>query len=251
MDHNHGAPLKYECPVCHGTGYETVLEKVAGYEYPLELAQPCTKCKGRRRIQDATGVPPQFHDVDLSRFGFDSYSRDIGGLKKIAEDFLKNYQERWKKSGEGIYLWSETPGSGKTYLSCCIGKSVMIKHDIQMRFITVPDYLAKVGESYKRQPGEYDESEVYRECDLLIFDDLGTQKNGEWQLQEMFRIINKRANEDKITIFTSNKPPEGLNLDKRTIGRIINKSIVLRMPEESIRDRKAKEKQETFLRGIL
>lgn len=251
MGYNHGVASRYECPVCRGTGYETVLEKAAGYEYPLEFAQPCTKCKGERRMQDLTGVPPQLHDADLSKFRFDFYSRDIGNLKKIAEDFLKNYRKRWEKFGKGLYLWSETPGSGKTFLSCCLGKSAMIKHDLQMRFVTVPDYLAKVGESYKRQPGEYDESEVYRECDLLIFDDIGAQKNGEWQSQEVFRIINKRLNADKVIIFTSNKPPESLNLDSRTIGRIVKKSIVLQMPEESIRDREAREEQEDFLRDIL
>lgn len=248
---NHGAALKYECPSCGGTGYEIVLEEVAGYEVPLEFAQPCTKCKGERRFEDKTGVPPQFRNADLSKFGFDSYLRNAGNLKKIAEDFVKNYRERWEKTGKGLYLWSETPGSGKTFLSCCIGSSVMIKHDLQMRFTTVPDYLARVGESYDREPGEYDESEVYRECDLLIFDDIGAQKKGEWQSQEIFRIINKRLNEDKVIIFTSNQPPENLNLDNRAIGRIVKKSIVLRMPEESIRDREAKREQKIFLDDIL
>jgi len=128
-----------------------------------------------------TGVPPQFRDADLSKFGFDSYSHDMGNLRKIAEDFLRNYRERWEKSGKGLYLWSKTPGSGKTFLACCLGKSVMIKYDLRMRFTTVPDYLAKVGESYKRQQGEHDESAVYMECNLLIFDDIGAQKSGEWQ----------------------------------------------------------------------
>lgn len=198
-----------------------------------------------------TGVPPQFRGADLSKFGFDSYSRDMGNLRKIAEDFLKNYRERWEKAGKGLYLWSKTPGSGKTFLSCCIGKSVMIKYDLRMRFITVPDYLAKVGESYKRQPGECDESAIYRECDLLIFDDIGAQKNGEWQQQEVFRIINERLNAGKVIIFTSNMCPEDLNLDDRTIDRIMKKSVILQMPEESIRRREAKEEQDDFLKGIL
>ncbi len=160
------------------------------------------------------GVPPQFRDADLGKFGFDSYSRDMGNLRKIAENFLKNYRERWEKAGKGLYLWSKTPGSGKTFLSCCIGKSVMVKYDLRTRFVTVPDYLAKVGESYKRQPGECDESAVYRECDLLIFDDIGAQKSGEWQQQEVFRIINERLNAGKVIIFTSNMCPENLNSDK-------------------------------------
>lgn len=252
MEHNQEAVLNSElCPVCGGTGYELYRQRVDGYEMPLEFAKPCTRCKTQRRMKDLTGVPPQFRDADLSKFGFGSYSRDMGNLRKISEDFLKNYQERWKKAGKGLYLWSKTPGSGKTFLSCCIGKSAMIKYGLQMRFVTVSDYLAKVGDSYKRQPGECDESAVYRECELLIFDDIGAQKSGEWQQQEVFRIINERLNTGKIIIFTSNVCLEDLNLDDRTIDRIMKKSVILQMPEESIRRREAKEEQEDFLKDIL
>lgn len=252
MEHNQEAVLNSDvCPVCGGTGYELYRQKVDGYKTSAEFARPCTRCRTERRLQDITGVPPQFRDADLNKFGFGSYSHDMGNLRKIAEDFLRNYRERWEKSGKGLYLWSKTPGSGKTFLSCCIGKTVMIKHDLQMRFITVPDYLVKVGESYKRQQGEYDESAVYRECDLLIFDDIGSQKSGEWQQQEIFRIINERLNTRKTIIFTSNMCPEDLNLNDRIIDRIMKNSVVLQMPEEAIRRKEAKEEQDSFLRDIL
>ncbi len=253
MEHSQEAVLNSDiCPVCGGSGWETYNPgEIPGYGIPQDFYRPCTRCRTQRRLQDMTGVPPQFRDADLGKFGFDSYSRDMGNLRKIAADFLKNYRERWEKAGKGLYLWSKTPGSGKTLLSCCIGKSVMIKYDLRMRFITVPDYLAKVGESYKRQPGECDESAIYRECDLLIFDDIGAQKSGEWQQQEVFRIINERLNAGKVIIFTSNMCPEDLNLDDRTIDRIMKKSVILQMPEESIRRREAKEEQDDFLKGIL
>lgn len=253
MEHNQESVLDSDvCPVCGGSGWETYNPgEILGYGVPQDYVKPCSRCRAQRRMQDETGVPPQFRAADLGKFGFESYSHDMGNLRKITEDFLRNYQERWEKSGKWLYLWSKTPGSGKTFLACCLGKSVMIKYDLRMCFTTVPDYLAKVGESYKRQQGECDESAVYRECDLLIFDDIGTQKSGEWQQQEVFRIINERLNAGKIIILTSNMCPEDLNLDNRTIDRIMKKSVVLQMPEESIRRREAKEEQEDFLRDIL
>lgn len=253
MVHSQAAVSNSEvCPVCGGTGWETYNPgEIPGYGIPQDFGRPCQKCQTIRRLQDITGVPMQIADADLSKFGFNSYSRDMGNLRKIVEDFLRNYRERWEKSGKGLYLWSKTPGSGKTFLSCCIGKSVMVKHNVQMRFITAPDYLAMVGESYKRQQGEFDKSAVYRECNLLILDDIGAQKTGEWQSQEIFRIINERLNAGKVIIFTSNMCPEDLNLDNRTIDRIMKKSVVLQMPEESIRNRKTKEEQDNFLWDIL
>ncbi len=148
------------CPVCGGTGWELFRQRMKEYDAPLEFARPCTRCREKKRLEDDTGVPPQFREAYLSKFRFDSYTRDMGNLRKIVEDFLKNYQNRWQKSGKGIYLWSNTSGSGKTFLSCCLAKSVMVKYDLRMRFITVPDYLALVGESYKRQQGLADESAI-------------------------------------------------------------------------------------------
>lgn len=239
------------CPVCGGTGYELIKESAEGYTFPLQFCRPCTRCSAQMRAQDETGVPPQFCNADLTKFGFDSYSRDMTNLRRIAEDFVYNYEMRWQKQAKGLYLWSKTPGTGKSFLSCCIGRSAMIKHNLQFRFVTAPDYLAKVRESYSRQPGVEDRSRVYRECALLVLDDICAQKSGEWQDQEVFRIINERLNAGRITIYTSNTPPEELNLNPRTIGRITKSSVVLQMPEESIREKLARKEQEEFLSQIL
>jgi DNA replication protein DnaC len=85
----------------------------------------------------------------------------------------------------------------------------------------------------------------------LIVDDLGSQKSGEWQSQELFRLINTRLNEGLLTIFTANMPPEKLNLDQRTIDRVTKLSVVIQMPEESIRAKLAAREQEIFLREIF
>ena len=78
-------------------------------------------------------------------------------FKQVIWDFFNNFKT-WEKSGKGLYLWSKTPGSGKTFLSCCVARSLMVKYDLRMRFVTAPDYLAAVGESYKRQEGMMDKS---------------------------------------------------------------------------------------------
>lgn len=239
-----------ECPVCGGSGWELNLSDVEGYDKPLEFARRCTRCSGVRRLQDKTNVPPQFYEADLSKFRFDIYSRNMGKMDKLARNFFNKFRE-WEKAGKGLYIWSKTPGSGKTFLSCCLGKSIMMRYDLHMRFVTVPDYLAAVGVSYKREQGAEDESQVFRKCDLLILDDVGTQKSGDWQEQELFRIINERLNAGNVTIYTANMPPEDLNVSERTIDRIMKSSVVIQMPEESIRRKRAKEEQEDFLTRML
>lgn len=127
----------------------------------------------------------------------------------------------------------------------------MMQNDAQMRFVTEPDYLASVQEGYRRERGLSDPSEVYRTCRLLVLDDLGTQKDGDWMQQEMFRLINTRANNRLVTIYTSNNSTDTLKFNSRTVNRIEKSSIILHMPEESIRKKEAREEQARFAAKIL
>ena len=127
----------------------------------------------------------------------------------------------------------------------------MMKYDLQMRFITAPDYISVVGDSYKRERGELDSSEVYRECKLLVLDDIGAQADKDWQRQELFRLINKRMEDGNVTIYTSNMSTDNLNVDARTRDRIVKASVELQMPEESLRRKKAEMEQQQFLREVL
>lgn len=241
-----------DCPMCHGTGWYLYKATVYDYGEPTELeyAKKCPKCSGRQRMNDRTGVPDDYYEADLHKFDFGAYSCDLSNLKKLVWNMFNNF-DKWRDSGKGLYLWSKTPGSGKTFLSCCIAKSIMLKYDIQMRFVTAPDYISLVGDSYKRDRGEVDQSKIYRECPLLVLDDIGTQIDKDWQRQEMFRLINSRMEHGGVTIYTSNMSAENLNIDDRSKDRIIKTSVVLQMPEESIRRKKAKNEQDDFLRGIL
>ena len=57
-----------ECPVCHGTGWEITLEILEGYREPLALAKRCSRCRGKRYINDQTGIPPEYCNADLSKY---------------------------------------------------------------------------------------------------------------------------------------------------------------------------------------
>lgn len=239
-----------DCPKCQGTGWMLIPGEADGYNEILLFAQKCPNCSGSRRQQDKTGVPSQFYEADISKFNFETYSKDMSKFKALCENFVFHFPE-WEKAGKGLYLWSKTPGSGKTFLSCCLAKSLMIKYDLPMRFITAPDYIAAVGESYKREFWQEDPSEIYRTCKILVLDDIGAQADKEWQRQEMFRLINTRMENGLVTMYTSNINAENLNVDERTKDRIIKHSIVLNVPEESIRRKRAAAEQEEFLKQVL
>ena len=242
-----------KCPICGGNGWEVYSEVDNNmYAKPTELdfARPCSRCSGDRRNSDRTGIPDEYLNADISKFDFNIYTVNMSQMQKLLRSFFERFKE-WQSKGKGIYLWSKTPGSGKTFLACCIARSAMIKYDLQMRFITAPDYISLVGENIKRERGEIDTSKVYRECALLILDDIGSQIDKQWQQQEMLKLLNERKKYNRVTIFTSNMPIEQLNVDDRSKSRIIAMTVVLQMPEESIRLKNAKLEQDEFLKEIL
>lgn len=236
------------CAVCGGSGWEEFWEPAEIYGGKMtSVMKKCSKCNGKNN-DDSSGIP--FAECDITRFNSKVYSVSIDKIEKIALSIVDNFK-KWQNSGKGLYLWSKTPGSGKTYLASCIARSLILKYGLKAKFITCPDYINYVGNSYKRQAGQLDESAVFRSCQLLILDDIGSQVSRDWQGQELFRLVNKRLLDNNITFYTSNMAPENLNLDDRTINRIIKSSITIQMPEESIRLKKARSEQDKFLKDII
>ncbi len=238
-----------QCAKCGGIGWILFSEDVPNYGI-VRFGQRCPDCSRRRRAFDETGIPAQYFEADLPSFDFSCYERDMSDFKRTVSSFVSDFP-RWEEYGMGLYLCSETPGSGKTLLACSIARSISLKHDVQIRFVTAADYLSAVGDSYHRDSGESDSSAIYRECRLLVVDDLGAQKSGDWQDQELFRLINARITAGKITVITSNVPQPDLKLDARTVDRIISCCLPLAFPEISIRRKQAFEKQQGIFRNIL
>lgn len=241
----------YKCGLCHDTGY--VIQSVIVPEYdpetPVNIGDPCPVCCGRTNDY-VTGIPSMFSEVDINHFDFGKYELETRDFEKIARSFFERFEE-WEKSGKGLYLWSKTPGSGKTFLACCLALSINEKYKRRIAFIPVPEYLAKVSESYKKEAGEQSGLYAYKNCDLLILDDLGSEKRGEWQNQELFHLINDRMNQSKPTIVTSNIPLSELKCEERIINRLNKQSIPLHFPEVSIRTRLADEENKKFLKSVL
>lgn len=230
----------------HWDLYEEVTD-FYGNDIPVSFARPR---QGHSDKEDRTEFPQIYHDCDIYRMDWNCYSIDMTAPKRIAFSFFNEF-EKWAEEGKGLYLWSKTPGSGKTFLSACIAKSVMLRTQKLVKYITPTDYMDKVSDKYNAKDAYYDPAKKYRECSLLVLDDLGTQLKSDWHNSEIFRLIDRRSSNGLPTIITSNYAPEQLPVDERTRNRIMKASIVLHMPEESIRSKKAAAEQDKYLNKIL
>jgi len=96
-------------------------------------------------------------------------------------------------------------GVGKTHLAVAVLKELILK-GIPGLFYDFRDLLKEIQDSYNSNTHTSELkvlSPVY-DAEVLVLDELGATKPTEWVQETMTHIINKRYNERKITIFTSN-----------------------------------------------
>ena len=138
------------------------------------------------------------------------------------------------KKGYGIYLYGKS-GSGKTHLTACICNELINQYR-QCLFTNFFEISKLIRSTWGRTNTDA-ESVIKQICeiDFLFIDDLGTEalkRNGEdnWLQEQVFDIINKRYNNLKPTIFSSNHSLNEL-IEKRgmlakTVDRIGEMSTV-------------------------
>ena len=128
--------------------------------------------------------------------------------------------------GYGMYIYGDS-GTGKTHLTACMCNELMS----QMRQCLFTNFFEISKLIKSTWNGNADsESIVKRICevDFLFLDDLGTEiltKNGEdnWLQGQVFDIINKRYNNKKPTIFSSNYSMNQLITDRGMMAKTVDR----------------------------
>lgn len=194
-------------------------------------------------------IPFNYLDANMSKFRWDIYGIDVKLQQGIAKSFIEQFK-KYQKAGKGLYIYSKTKGSGKTLLACSLANGVMEHLDICVKFVSVPELLEMTKKSYKDFM-EKEDIERIRTAELLILDDIGAEIKKEWVDIELFRLIDYRYSNQRVTIFTSNISMNNLKLNERIVDRIFSMCIKLDLPEKSIRTMQAHDENMEFLRNIM
>ncbi len=138
------------------------------------------------------------------------------------------------ENGFGIYLYGDK-GTGKTHLTSCMANE-LIKQYKQVLFTNFFEISKSIRATFKGSGNEIDTINKIANVDFLFIDDLGTEKvtkEGEdtWLQDKIFEVINKRYNNMKPTIFTSNYSLQQLvqerGLMDKTVDRILEMSTAI------------------------
>jgi len=239
------------CPKCLGIGWIVDKNNMA------------TRCEcyqdilTNNRIRFAN-IPEAFKDMRLKSFKA-SYYRDKNTLKSVISTikyWLDHIQEM-KEQGLGLYLYSETKGSGKTRMAASLANELIYEHDMTVKFVTSLDIIAEIKSTWNRDNEEFSSEgqliNYLNNTEVLVIDDFGTEKhNGQtsWIDDKFYQIINTRYTKQLLTIFTSNYEIKDLMYDDRIINRIIERTYPVKFPEESVREVIAAIRQENIKKGM-
>lgn len=159
----------------------------------------------------------------------------------------KNYcsvSSKILEEGYGIYLFGNS-GVGKTHLTACMVNE-LVSQNRPVLFTNFFEISQMIRSTFRNKKDS--ESEMINKIstiDFLFIDDIGTEKvtkDGEdnWLQEKIFEILNKRYNNKKPTVFTSNYTLEELinsrGLMEKTVDRILEmSSLLLKIEGESHR----------------
>lgn len=223
-----------KCPACHG-----------GFSGRVDAAKKLA------------GIPTTFYDSRLSAFDWDLYIRDDGtasntGMHRNAvESFVQNFEE-WEKKQMGLYIYSKVKGSGKSFLASCICNELMHTRAIRTRFVNASDLIDIVQSGDKNSPEEYKREplKLLQNCKFLVLDDLGQRTNSEWLEDILYKLLDERMRNGRLTVVTSNMSIDSLPYDDRIADRLNAMCLPLHLPEIRIRSKESMDKRNEFMREM-
>lgn len=130
-------------------------------------------------------------------------------------------------------------GVGKSHLAKSTADELMKKGNSCI-FISVPKLLRKLKDTYNKETAATEDKllQALEDVDVLILDDIYSEKPTKWALEKMFDILDSR--QGKHTIYTSNMSPDEMLEDieelqdrvlrkqaERNFSRILNEDTEL------------------------
>jgi DNA replication protein DnaC len=196
------------CEECFGTG--TKLDPVKG-----ALPCPCRRRDRSRKLIAAARIPRRYEKCSFSNFISDPGSSQDHALRH-AHTFANEYPA----VDRGL-LFMGPAGVGKTHLAVSIIKD-LIEKGFASLFYEFGSLLKQIQDSYNpiSKSSELKVLAPVYQADVLVLDELGATVPTEWVRDTMYQIINKRYNDKKLTIFTTNYLDRSNELEERITYRL-------------------------------
>ena len=139
-----------------------------------------------------------FPDAEMKNWTFDKDDHKNEQISKIAHNYVDNFDEM-KKRGKGLLLFGEV-GTGKTFISACIANALID----QGRACLVTNFARIVNIIQSTFDGKQDYIDSLNDFDLLVVDDLESERQTEYMGENVQNIIDSRYRAGLPLIITTN-----------------------------------------------
>jgi DNA replication protein DnaC len=180
------------CEICFGTGTRIDPEKGAS-------ACVCQTSGRSGRMFRAARIPARYADCSL-----DNFTRIPNSSQDQAFLYACRLVLDYPAVDRGL-LFMGPAGVGKTHLAVSIMKGLLSK-GFAATFYESGSLLKEIQDSYNpvSKTSELRVLAPVYQADVLVLDELGATVPTDWVRDTMYQIINKRYNDKKLTIFTTN-----------------------------------------------
>ncbi len=205
----------------------------------------CWEKERQNRTLKFASIPEKYKAATFQNFDIGVYANK--GVAEKIKKMCEMYAEEFEPGNKGLYIHSQTKGSGKTRIAATICNK-LIEKKVLVKFATSSSILEEIKKTWQKT-SEYAESVLIDKLimvDVLVIDDFGTEKPKDWINDKFYYIINERYINSKTTIYTSNYKLSELDYDDRITNRL--KEVCYQIPflEESIREKQATNNIEEF-----
>ena len=180
------------CQKCFGSGMEIIAGKGA-------RQCECQKKIGKTNPFEKVRVPRRYSECH-----FNSYAPG-NPTQSQAVRYAMKFTQEFPAVDQGLLLMGPV-GVGKTHLAVSILKGLTERGGFSCLFCEFGSLLKEIQDSYNPVSKSTELkvlSSVY-ETDVLVLDELGATIPTDWVRDTMYQIINKRYNDRKLTILTTN-----------------------------------------------
>jgi DNA replication protein DnaC len=162
-------------------------------------------CQGDLRRQQriaAANIPKRYEHCTLATFR--ESSPVLRNAKKRVQEFVDLYPAL--PDGKGLLLMGGC-GAGKTHLAvAALLEVIQSGKQGRVLFTNFQDLIQEIQASFDsdQTPGKAEIMRPLLQADLLVLDELGSQKPTQFVQDILYYVINTRYNEELTTIFTTN-----------------------------------------------